>query len=129
MSNPLRAVEIHLPVVSHNVLRRKYRNPHAYRKLRNDYGWALKAANAASKLGQATGPRRVLIIRLMGKGAQRFDPDNLAGGAKPLVDELVTLGVLIDDTDAAATITYSQRKTGATGTRIEVEDLETTGGP
>lgn len=115
-------IEIPIEIVSLNVLRRRYKHPHAYRRLRNRYGWALKASRAEHRLGRAAGRRRVHIVRLMGPRGKEFDPDNLHGGAKPLVDELVTVGVLLDDTAAAAEITYDQERATTFGTRIEVYD-------
>lgn len=46
----------------------------------------------------AEGKRRVLFVRLMGRSARPFDQFNLIGGLKPVVDAMVRLDVLVDDT-------------------------------
>jgi hypothetical protein len=115
---------IPVEVVSANVLRRRFRHPHAYRKLRHSYGWALLAEAINQGAPMADGPRRVRITRIIGKGGRMFDPDNLVGGAKPLVDELVAARLIVDDTAAAAEIEYAQERGPVAGTRIEIEEAE-----
>src|SRR5687768_4083533 len=66
-----------------------------YKRIREDFGWAIKAK--VPWIPKATGKRKVTITRLMGTRAMRYDPDNLAFGAKSLVDELVSCGLLKDD--------------------------------
>lgn len=120
----MKSIEIPLELYSQNVLRRRFRNRFAYKRLREGYGWVLKALRVADELGKARPEmeaRAVTIIRLLGPRKKEFDPGNLVGGAKPLVDELVACGVLIDDSAKWAAVSYAQERSENTGTRIEVE--------
>ena len=38
------------------------------------------------KSKRAKGPRRLVIVRVLGPRERRYDLDNLTGGAKPLID-------------------------------------------
>jgi hypothetical protein len=93
--------------------------------------WAL-----VNRIPEATGRRRVRIVRVYGKGQRRFDPDNLPGGMKPLIDALKPVkekvpgggfvnlgGLIVDDSDAWIELITEQRKGGIAGTEITLEDL------
>lgn len=61
---------------------------------------------SAHMLPKASGPR---CLHIMSYRKQRIaDQSNYAGGAKGLVDAIVRSGLLIDDKDTMAHITYAQ---------------------
>lgn len=69
-------------------------------------------------ISPATGPRIVRIVRRYRSARYELDHDNLVGGCKPLVDALVKVGLLADDTPALVHVTYEQER--GTGCRVEV---------
>mgnify|MGYP006170910043 CR=1 FL=1 len=97
-------------------------NRHAYKAKRKALGWAIKVEARAIPL--ATGHRRVRVVRLMGKGAQRYDHDNLVAGAKPLLDELTANGLIVGDKEHEVSVAYEQLRAedGIPGTLIEIRD-------
>lgn len=75
------------------------------------------------KLPRATGHRSIHIIAY--RLRRCADVANLIGGAKPCVDGLVDAGLLVDDRDSMATITYEQQvasksPTGLPHTTIQI---------
>ena len=85
---------------SGNVLHRRYRSPHAYRKLREKWeqsiAYAVKDASEKNALiKQAHACRMHLKVTLIHKGM--FDDDNLYSSLKPVLDALVKVGYLRDD--------------------------------
>ncbi len=111
---------IPISIPSANVLRRTYRNPHAYKRLRDDMGYLVNGF--ARAIPTASGPRKVRITRLIDRGGKQFDYDNLVSGAKPLLDVLVTMGIILGDGPGQVEVEYIQEKHGSPGTRIELED-------
>lgn len=93
-------------------------NKRRYKKLREAFGWALVAC--ARDVPAATGPREVRIVRLMPKFAKMYDHDNLVAGAKPLLDEMVRVGILVGDRNDQVKVTYGQERGDGGCTRIEV---------
>lgn len=96
---------------------------HRYARIRESAGWAVKVLLA--HVPPATGPRLVRITRSVPRRGKLYDDDNLRAGCKPLVDELVALQLLVDDTPALVTVEYSQERTDALvgETLVEIEDL------
>ncbi len=94
---------ITVPLVppSPNELRRKYRNPHAYRRLRqlwehNLFYSACSVENRNELIEMVnSGSRMIVEITIHHLG--RFDDDNLAGAQKPILDALVNIGFLKGD--------------------------------
>jgi hypothetical protein len=93
---------IHVPMVppSGNVLRRRYRSPHAYRRLRQRWEQSLAysvrdASERNALIKQAAACRIHLKVTLIHKGT--FDDDNLYSALKPVLDALVRVGYLRDD--------------------------------
>jgi hypothetical protein len=64
-----------------------------------------------SSIYRARGPRKVTIVRVypQTKGQRRYDPDNLRGGAKPILDALVAHGWLKGDSPKHLTLDVTQR--------------------
>lgn len=83
-----------------------------YRNERKRYARIVGALALAKDevIPAATGKRRLWITRYWGKRKRAFDTDNLAWGLKPLVDELVHQGWLLDDTPAKVERVYKQMK-------------------
>jgi len=77
--------------LSLNVLRKLHKQ--AYKRLRDRYQWLM----LAQTLNRHTGPVKLTLTRL---STGTLDYDNLAGGAKPLIDALVNGGILSGDTPA-----------------------------
>lgn len=91
-----------------------------YSRLRRSMGWAVLVAGG--HVPPASGPRRVRIVRRMGPRQLPYDDDNLAAGAKPLLDELVAHGLIRDDSPRWVSVEYAQERGSAPGARVEVSD-------
>lgn len=73
-----------------------------------------KAFILHSRIG-ASGARRCpagehRCVTIERHGSRLLDPDNLAWGAKPLLDALVVVDLLEDDSPKHATVVYAQKK-------------------
>lgn len=66
--------------------------------LKSEWWWLIRAADGFLKITRATGKRRLTIER-HARGIPQ-DPANVIGGTKGIVDDLVDLGILINDTQA-----------------------------
>lgn len=78
----------------------------------------------------ASGPRKIHIIAY--RKRRCMDIANLIGGAKACVDGMVDAGLLMDDRDSMAQITYDQRlasesPTGKAMTILQVSDISSRG--
>jgi len=86
---------------SPNELRRKYRHPHAYRKLRQQWEHDLFYGVSCSRHRQeliaqaAASPRMRVAITIF--HPRVFDQDNLVGSLKPILDALRNLGFIVND--------------------------------
>ena len=89
-----------------------------YKRVRDDMAWAVKVG--AFETPAAKGKRCVRIVRIMGPRQREYDIDNLAHGSKPLVDELVAHGLLLDDSPRWAHIEYAQERGAEAGARVEI---------
>lgn len=97
----------------------------AYRKEREEWQMWMKVMKANHQVPDATGKRRVTIERLMGKGQRPYDRDNAAGGAKPCLDAMVHVRMLVNDAKENAELHYLQTKSlvERTGVRVTIEEL------
>ena len=95
------------------------------RRLKEATGWLLASAlNKQPKIPKATGPRKLVIER---HGRKALDQDNLAGGAKDLIDCIKEQRLIKDDCPSLCSMEFRQvidKKSGA-HTVIYLEDLET----
>jgi Holliday junction resolvase RusA-like endonuclease len=86
---------------SPNELRRKYRHVHAYKDLRNEWErciWYLIERRDKKLLLDAALTYRMRVrITIFHTG--RYDPDNLRGSQKPVLDALKNLGFIHDDSE------------------------------
>ena len=71
------------------------KHAYKYRKYKADF--KAKATPHLLNVDKASGKRRLEMTRLKGYQANPMDPDNLRAGAKPLIDILVAMDLLIDD--------------------------------
>jgi hypothetical protein len=85
---------------SPNVVKRVYRNPHAYKKLRGVWETALLCApclhhrNLLKAQAKKAGKLQVQITL---HHARMYDPDNLAGAQKVVLDALTNIGFISGD--------------------------------
>lgn len=79
----------------------------------------------ARRLGipQATARRLVTFTRLYGKGKRAYDYGNCVGGLKSALDQLVKLGLLVDDSPKWVDDCYLQESAERDGLRIEIGEL------
>lgn len=66
-------------------------------------------------------PAGRVAVRITRYCAGRLDPDNMSGGCKPLLDALVQLEILEDDTEECVEVEYRQKKGPRGHGRTEVE--------
>ncbi len=108
---------------SANALRRAFKTPHQYKKLRDRLQQWLMVAMANGKIPRATGRRRLTICRFVRSERYVLDKDNLIGGAKPLVDAATRQGLIKDDTAQWLEAIYLQAISTDQRVEINVEDL------
>ncbi len=99
---------------------------HAYRRERDAWAWLARAARLKHRIAIATGRRRLTLTRIYAGRQRELDRDNLAGGAKPLVDALVREGLLVDDTSRWLELHHDQERgtaPGDRGVRVLLEEL------
>jgi Holliday junction resolvase RusA-like endonuclease len=119
-------VEIIIPGVlpSANRLRREFRSPFAYKKLRerlvHDLAYALPGAREKNLLISENKGKKVRVEVVLYHAA-RFDPDNAVAALKPLLDAMVTLGYLHDDSAEWLQLSVEQVKSARKHTRTVIK--------
>ena len=65
-----------------------------------------------------------IVVRITRSSTRLLDADNLAGGCKPVIDQLRYAGLIPDDSPEKVEITFTQKKVkkGQEGTLIEIID-------
>jgi hypothetical protein len=99
----------------------------AYRKERDEWIAVTEQAKRCRDIPDATGYRRVIFTRLIGKGKREWDLANLIGGLKPVVDAMVHSRLLIDDAPKWFSGYYRQvqaRENPCDQLRVEIQELE-----
>lgn len=93
--------------------------------------WRVLCASGMSRAGIpiATGPRLIHVVAYRRQRCR--DIANLIGGAKACIDGMVDAGLMLDDRDSKARITYQQGVASESPTRepctlIHVEDITIT---
>lgn len=83
-------------------------------------------SSVCAEFPKATGFVRLTLTRLYTGRQRDYDTDNLAQGAKPMLDTIKKLGIIQDDSPGKAQIIYKQEKISGkqNKTRIMVEGLE-----
>lgn len=94
-----------------------------YRRLRQEFAAALHSALAAVKVPKATTKRRIWLRRVFRKGKRMYDVANLIGGGKPIIDVLVSRGILLDDSPKQFEGIYSQGPGPADTIHLRIFDI------
>lgn len=93
------------------------------RRLKETFGWLLvEALSKLPKIPKATGPRRLVIER---HGRKAMDQDNLAGGAKGLIDCIKEQKLILDDNPSVCQMEFRQvvERRGGPHTVIILEEV------
>lgn len=121
-------ITITVPLVppSPNVLKRKYRDPHAYKALRDqwEHDLAFGVSSSREKLELMTQARRGKVrldITVHHPGV--YDPDNLVGSLKPVLDALRNVGYIFNDTPMWMEFHVEQIKTTRQKTVIKISPV------
>jgi Holliday junction resolvase RusA-like endonuclease len=124
-------MRITVPMIppSPNELRRKYRNPLAYKRLRESWEHSLAYAvpSASDRVALvSTGRNRKVRVKITLFHSGKYDPDNLIGACKPVLDALKNIHYIRDDSDqwldfALPEQFYSSR--GSVQTTIDIEEV------
>jgi len=100
-----------------------------YREYRKKFGAAF--ATVGHNFTRSDNFRRITLTRVYGKGPKGgscypFDDDNLAQGAKPIIDYLVTEGLLRDDSPSDIERVYKQEASedGKHYMKIRIEEFD-----
>lgn len=95
-----------------------------YAKERDTWSWLVRAARLKNQISAASGLRRRLTLtRIYANGQRQIDRDNLAGGAKPLVDAIVREGLLRDDSPTWLELHHDQEPGASRAVRVLLEEL------
>lgn len=94
-----------------------------YRKKRDTWCWAFRAARLAKKIWPCNTRRRTTLTRLYSGRQKERDVDNLTGGGKLVVDAMVLEGLIRGDSPADAEIHWMQERGNARGVRVLLEEL------
>jgi len=103
-----------------------WRTRRAYKADRKAWAWHLRDQRLKLQIPAARAKRRITLTRIYGPGCRAFDRDNLAGGLKLVVDDIVKEGLLLGDRPKDAEIHYEQRRVAAgevAGLRVVIEEL------
>lgn len=86
---------------SPNELRRKYRSPYAYKKLRelweHNLFYSGSCARHRNELIEFAKKPTVISVQVTIHHSREFDADNLVGALKPILDALRNIGFIKDD--------------------------------
>lgn len=85
-----------------------HKSNRGYRGARNR--WKRELKRYEGKVPKAEKKRRIYFTRYWGKGKRAYDYGNLVGGFKPLLDEIVRAGLLLDDSPKQCEEYYKQFK-------------------
>jgi hypothetical protein len=109
---------------SGNALRRKYRWPHQYKRLRDEWGWSIKVSVATQDLRfliRSVEKKQKATVRIQVMHKRLYDYDNLVSGCKPVVDSLVNLGLLAGDSPKQIDLCVTQIQSNVQQTVIEID--------
>jgi Holliday junction resolvase RusA-like endonuclease len=108
---------ITVPLVppSPNVLRRQYRHPQAYKRLRETWehslAYAVPSATVRCHLLRQASKTRVRVKITVFHSSQ-YDPDNLTACCKPVLDALRNIGYIHDDAEEWLELAAPQQRSG-----------------
>jgi hypothetical protein len=122
---------LNVPMIppSPNVMRRKYRNHHVYKKLREAWEYALMVAPGSSAV--LAGIRKMAVahervsVHICIAHASLYDPDNLYGSAKVVLDAMENLRFIKKDNEEHIKlhVTQTVEKNSAAMTFVVLEGL------
>lgn len=98
----------------------------AYAKVRDLWIMEFRAARLAHRIPAATGPRSLRAVRQYSGREQERDRVNLIGGYKPVIDAMVSEGLLVDDAPKWLDDRYEQERVAkghASGVGFELADI------
>lgn len=101
-------IEIEIPYATPSLNRWQRMHFHERRRVKKEMVMIVGLA-LHGRVGWRTAARK-REVKITRYSARTLDVDNLVGGCKPLVDALVTAGVLVDDSPEWVTVTYAQGK-------------------
>jgi hypothetical protein len=77
-------------------------------RLRKDYSEMLMLMGLCRQHSTFTGRAKLVLTRVLGRGQRLFDEDNLAGGAKQMIDAMVRCGWFKDDSPTYLSVEFKQ---------------------
>lgn len=95
-----------------------------YKAIRDEFEQWLDAKARKVGISKATGRRRVHILRQYGSRGKVRDRGNLIGGCKPLLDAMISAGMIVDDAPQWIEDHYEQERASQGGVVITVEELD-----
>lgn len=117
-------IEIGILTPSQNILARKFKQPYAYKKLRDTLESWLMVGRTNHRIPKATGRRRLTITRYAKHERYLLDRGNFVGGCKPLLDAAIRQGLIIDDKEVHLDDVYEQQiDAKRPRTELRIEDL------
>jgi hypothetical protein len=110
-------VKIIVPMVppSGNQMRRRYRHPFAYLKLRDTWKHNIWALGPRFRAGNEK-----MDVTIHVEHSRLYDEDNLIAGCKPILDSLKSLCYIKDDSPAFIELKVTQAVSREKQTTIEV---------
>lgn len=126
-TNDARSVTILVPMCppSGNELRRKYRHPMAYKRLREVWSrtlWGLISGRDREWLEAEAMLGVKMRLEVCIQKRRFFDKDNAYASMKPVLDSLVGLKYLAGDDPGHLDLTVTQEKLNAKQTRIFIRE-------
>jgi hypothetical protein len=107
---------------SGNVMRRKYRSPHAYKRLREGWQRTIWAFLAPGRRCYELPEQKMHVVVTI-EHMKLYDADNAISGCKPLLDSLTNLGIIRDDSPERIELHVLQVKSRENQTTISVEAI------
>ena len=104
---------------SGNEMRRKYRTPHAYKRLRDCWQRTIWAFLEPGKRRTACLEAKMRVTVTI-EHARLYDADNAISGCKPLLDSLTRLVLIRDDSPEWIELHVEQVKSRENQTTIEI---------
>lgn len=127
--HPPQSVTFTVPFASpsQNQLDRKYRNPHARKRLRESWEQVIRLLpeyHSREWLKAMAKLKKRMEVRFTIQHKKLYDKANAYGGTKPCVDALVNVGYLYDDSIEFCELIVEQDKINADSTRIEIREAQ-----
>lgn len=109
---------------SPNEIKRQFRNPHVYKQLRHQWGWELKAAAGLDRfrLEALADTQTKMRVKIHIAHKQKFDPDNLVGSVKVILDALREIHFLADDSPELLELEVTQEQSKTPYTLVLMEE-------